>query len=471
MSNQGKSRKSLIVGIIAAVVVLALVLVLLLTQCSGNGAGAGATTTAPTTDGAEVPGYDLYWNVDRAEYDGKSEAGMSSREPAEDGYFHVRFFKDGEIVEFRVADRKTVNALEAQSLMGLEFDEDGIVIGVISVDDMPVEKLGWQFYVQSFGGKTLKINSSSGMDGIELLLEGTDATRIYDMTGLEGPIGTQVKPIPYDRIYAIANLAGELTHVFIYDRPNYMLTHEGECIHCGETVTWSEWTKENELPIRTGHFQLQNDVQLKSQAAQLADTKICLDLNGKRVDGGQNTRVYSMHNAGAELAIMDTSEEKTGVMAAHGTSAQGLVVWVRYGRFYLYSGTLDASDAVSDRNGAAVCLEKNNYFYMHGGTLIGGKATYRYNESTQKYSNGVGGTLSMAGKFVMYDGVIRDGYAETKITAYNSDGSPKTYQRGVGGNIYIASAGVMEMHGGVIKNGRAGNVGGNIYMDGASELT
>ena len=40
-----------------------------------------ATTVAD--EGAER--IDLYWNIDRALYDGKSEAGMSSRMPEADG--------------------------------------------------------------------------------------------------------------------------------------------------------------------------------------------------------------------------------------------------------------------------------------------------------------------------------------------------------------------------------------------------
>ena len=116
MSNQGKSRKMLKFGVFAAVVVLSMVLCLVMAGC--NTEKPAVTTTAPVaTAGESGAEYDLYWNLDRAEYDGKSEAGMSSREPGEDGYFHVRFFKDGEIVELRVADRKTVNAMEVQSLM------------------------------------------------------------------------------------------------------------------------------------------------------------------------------------------------------------------------------------------------------------------------------------------------------------------------------------------------------------------
>jgi len=464
-----KNKKTLIVGIVAAVAILAVVLCLLLVRCDGD--TQPAATSAPETTQAQTVDATLYWNVDRALYDGKSEAGMSSRMPEEDGLFHIRFFVDGEIITLKALDRKVVNALEVQSLMGLEFDEDGYITEVIGVDDMPVKKIAWQFYVQSFGGKTLKLNSSSSMNGLELLLEGTDNTHIYDMTGSEGEVGTEIKPIQLDRVYAIGNMDGELTHVFVYDRPNFMLTHEDECIHCGKTVTWSEWTKEDALPVHAGHYQLQNDVQLKSQASQLEDAKICLDLNGKRVDGPKDARVYSMHNAGAELAIMDTSAEQTGVMAAHGTSAQGLVVWIRYGQFYLYSGTLDASDAIATKGGTAVAMSKDRYFYMNGGTIIGGTSLTQYNATTKKYSYGIGGSLYMSGgKFVMRGGEIRDGYAKAIISARNADGSPKTYQQGKGGNIYASGGAVIEMYGGVIRNGRVDNGGANFYLSGGAEL-
>ena len=123
MSKQGSSRKSLIIGIIAAVVVLGVLLAVLLTQCTGN-QNATESTPAQTTEEA-VPTYELYWNLDRAEYDGKSEAGMSSRQQESDGYFHIRFFYEGETVELRAADRKVINAIDVNDLMGLEFDSNG----------------------------------------------------------------------------------------------------------------------------------------------------------------------------------------------------------------------------------------------------------------------------------------------------------------------------------------------------------
>ena len=467
MQKQEKSRKPLIIGIIAAVVILAVLLALLLTQCVG-GQGNGDSTPTTTVDANEVPTYELYWNVDRAEYDGKSEAGMSSRMPEDDGYFHVRFFYEGETITLKVADRKLINAIDIQDVMGLEFDENGIVVGVTSLDDMPLEKVGWQFYVQSAARTMLKLNSSESMNGMEVLLEDLDPNRIWDMSGKSGPVGTVTEAIGYDKVLAVQNLAGEVTHVYIYQRPNYMLTHKAYCEHCKEEVTWSEWVKTDSMPSVSGHYQLQTDVKLPGQNSLPEDCKLCLDLNGFRIDGKSGARAISMHNAGVTLAIMDTSEKETGVIASHGKTDQGGVVWVRYGALYLYSGTLDASDSYSQLNGACVECGNGKFFYMYGGTIIGGRATYSYNEAKNTYGNGLGGALSIGGKFVMHDGEIRDGYAESAITYKNN---APVYNRGMGGNIFFTGSAEFEMNGGTIKNGRAGNAGGNIYADGACELT
>jgi len=469
MSNQATSRKSLWMALLAAVVVLTMVLCL----AGCNNEQAEGETTAPTASvGGETEQIDLYWNMDRALYDGKSEAGMSSREPGEDGYFRVRFFKDGEIVELRVADRKTVNAMEVQDIMGLEFDEDGVVIGVIPVDDLPIEKLAWQFYVQSAGGKLIKANSSASLNGMEVLLETNENTGIWDMTGLSGDVGCEADPMQLDRILALGDADGNVLHVFIYERPNYMKTHEGECEHCQKTVTWYEWTKESALPLTTGHYQLMVDVSNVGQHSMPEDCKLCVDLNGHRVDGRSGARIYSLHNAGTELALMDTSEAKTGRIAAHGQGDQGMCVWLRYGVFYLYDGILDGSDAKTYLNGPTVNMGSNTYFYMYGGELIGGTAAVKSN-GKGGWTGGYGGTLFIGSnsKFVMNDGIIRGGRAKAAITSYTADKKPNGYSNGVGGNIYASTGAIIELNGGEIRGGVAENHSGNIYLGGKVEMT
>ena len=462
-----RTKRSLFIGVLVAILLLTALSALLLVGCKNE-----APQTTAATQATEPASSDIYWNMDRALYDGMSEAGMSSRTMEDDGYFHIRFFKDGEVVTLRATDRKLINAIDIKSYMGLELDENGIIVGIVDIADMPVQLIAAMFYVQSAGGNLIKINSSISFTGMEILLETTENTGIWDMTGMSGEIGCEATPIQQDRVIVMGDADGNITHVFIYDRPGYMRTHEGECQHCGKTVTWSEWTQTKYLPTNGGHYQLMNDIQLASQASIAEDAKICLDLNGKTVTGKENTRIYSLHNPSAELALMDTSEAKSGKLVAVGkSSSQGVCVWVRYGVFNMYAGTLDASQYVSQNNGIAVHVSANTFMYMHGGEIIGGTATYKYNEETKKYSAGLGGTLYVAGKLVINDGIIRDGYAKSTITAYNTDGTPKTYQRGMGGNIFIAGTGVVEMNGGTIQNGRSDGSGGNIYMDGTAELT
>ena len=118
-----------------------------------------------------VENYELYYNLDLEVYGGKSEAGMSSRVPAEDGYFHINFFLDGETVVLKAAERRIVNTIDVLDVMGLEFDEDGIISEVIPPEDMPLEMIGWRFFVQSAARTMLKLNSSESFNGLEILLE------------------------------------------------------------------------------------------------------------------------------------------------------------------------------------------------------------------------------------------------------------------------------------------------------------
>ena len=467
MSNKASNRKPLIVGIIAAVVILAALLGVLLTQCTPG--GGGASTPETTAAKPVIENADLYWNVDRALYDGMSEGGMSSRRPESDGYFHVRFFKDGEFVELKVENRTIVNKLEVRDLMGLVFDDNGVVIDVIPIEDMPVQKIGWKFYVQSVGGHIIKVNSSNKFDGMEVLLDTKNGAKIYDMTGTMGAVGMETDAAINDRIMAVTDLEGELLAVYIYDRSNMQVEFQAYCQHCDKEATWIEWKNEKQLPKQEGHFQLVTDVKLNGQQSIQADMKICLDLNGHTVDGKVGSRVYSVHSLNSELAIMDTSEEQTGKLAAHGEIyAQGCVVWVRSGNCYMYGGTLDATDAVcTGRGGAAVYVAADRYFYLYGGEIIGGNAKYYRNPETGSYGNGLGGSVYNIGKFVMKDGVIRDGFAEAAVVWENGK---TAYKRGLGGNVYVGSGGEFVMDGGSIQNGRSGS-SGNIYLDGTAEFT
>lgn len=121
----------------------------------------------------------------------------------------------------------------------------------------------------------------------------------------------------------------------------------------GTLLTWQPWTSGDSLPADTaGNYYLTKAVQLTGKQTIAANTAISLDLNGYTVTGAKKCRVYEVGHGGASLVLTDTTGG--GKLIAQGEDAQG--VWVGYGSFTMYGGTVDASSA-SAENGAAVAVK------------------------------------------------------------------------------------------------------------------
>jgi len=403
---------------------------------------------------------DVYWNVDRDQYYSLDSEEIKHRKRSEDGNYWIRVFKNGEVQELMLAEPSLSSSIDASYLMGLVLDENGAILDTVDIKDLPVTQRAWKFYVQGVEGNTVTTNSSYRYDGMEDILVLTENTGVYDMTGVSGPAGTATTLQEDDRIMALEDAEGNLTDVFVYGRMAFDSRVERYCEHCKEEVVWSSWTRENALPLVNGHYFLTSDVQLNAQASIKMEQKICLDLNGHTVTGAENARVYSCHAALVELAIFDYSQEQTGKMVAWGeASAQGGCVWVRYGSFSLYGGTLDGSGVVSNVNGSTVNVPQNAVFNMYGGTIIGGKAVAAVSK-TGSISNGMGGAVCVTGTMNMYGGTIRDGYSESYLNKKTSK-----WHVGYGGNVVVSgTAATFNMYGGQILDGQAEGGGGNVFV-------
>ena len=412
----------------------------------------------------DVQTYDIYWNVDREQYMVQTESGLSARKRDKDGFWHIRFFVNGQLTELKVADGAIVSAIDSARAMGLEFDAEGTVIGVIDIDDMPVTKAAWNFFVKSVGKKKVKFNSSTSFEGINAELTLAENCEIYDMTGHSGEPGTKTELLEMDRVCAFANEDGEVYLIFVYER-QIVKTITAYCDECKEEAQWVEWTDTKTLPIVSGHYFLSGDVTLRDQQSILENnTKICLDLNGKTVTGARNCRVYALFEHNIVLSIFDNSEAKTGVIKAIGESPnEGGVIWVRHkdGTCNLYGGTLDGSEYYLinaevyegdniyyvGKHGATV--NTGGTFNMYNGTIIGGTA-YRAENCPWEYAGNGGAVCVMphndveAGIFNMYDGEIYGGIANA------------------GGNIQLY--GEMNMYGGKIYGGQTKDANGKLIQ-------
>jgi uncharacterized protein YgiM (DUF1202 family) len=199
-TSKNKKKWLLPVIIAAAVlVVAAIVLAFFMIPRGQNDTGAASSK--------------LYWNLDRQEHL-DPETGLSVRPAGSDGLYAIRFSVDGEHVELKCADKRLVNVIDAQNLMGLAFDADGLIVEALNPADVATE-LAKEFYVKSFDGTTLILNSSVAMSGQNLSIPVTENTVIYDMSPKAQVIGAPGKELgTMDKVSVYGNEAGETTHVF-----------------------------------------------------------------------------------------------------------------------------------------------------------------------------------------------------------------------------------------------------------------
>ena len=165
----------------------------------------------------------LYWNVDRKTYTENSESGLSTREPGEDGLYHIRFAIDGQHVEKTVADKRLVNVIDSMDVMALSLDGDGQIVDVLEPKEVAnVTVVGKSLYAQQIMAESMVANSSLAMNGMKQEISFCDLTQIYEVSGDVEPVGKIVDPSaiqPMDTVGIYANNAGEVTHVFVIAHP------------------------------------------------------------------------------------------------------------------------------------------------------------------------------------------------------------------------------------------------------------
>ena len=420
--------------------------------------------TQPTEPEVNPDEYILFWNVDRAQYAGKGTDGVSTgRVPGSDDIIRVRFAVDGKLGEYKVASLELATTIDSMDLMTVKTDKNGVITEVTPYDEAVPQVIANGYFVDKVSGKEYTLNSAETLDGTALKITTSGATRIADVSGETEPFGSSATIRKGDKLLVIANTKGVVTNVFILSRVD--LTKTQMCPHCQQAVKFDPWESATSLPTEEGgHFYLMEDVQLEIQQSMQAGVEVILDLNGKTVDGATGLRLYSLHNEGCKLSLMDSSEAQTGKLAVHGDiAAYGSCVWLRYGNFDLYSGTLDGSDATNSAYGL-VHVSANMTFNMYGGTLTSGKTVVSFSESSGAQQGGNGGNVYVVGKFTMSGGTITGGTAVSTTAGEEKVG-------GMGGNVYVSKSGTFEMNGGTITGGTADNGEANVHAHAEATFT
>ena len=191
-------------GVVALLAVVGIVLALVLGGASKSGGRA-----------------DLYWNIDRVAFTKDSETGLSTREAAADGLFYVKFAYNGEQVELPVSDKRLVNFIDTMDLMGLVFDNDGVVVDAVVPTDLAVEKAKGVYFYEAKEG-AIVANSAITLNGLAMEFAITENTQIYNVSASATMVGEIIDPSVIevmDTLHVYCNDEEEITHIYLAETP------------------------------------------------------------------------------------------------------------------------------------------------------------------------------------------------------------------------------------------------------------
>lgn len=167
----------------------------------------------------------LFWNVERSLYAYKSDAGLSSRTlDKEDQTYHILFASEGRQVTRRTKDKKVLNEIDNYDVMGLEFGEDGLIIGVIPLDELTGGYLFRDCFVQEQDGTLVTLNSSDSFMGEEYQIDTAGGFKIFDVSGAATYVGIELSKPEFkvgDKMSAILDKDGNVKVAYL----TYSLVH------------------------------------------------------------------------------------------------------------------------------------------------------------------------------------------------------------------------------------------------------
>jgi len=396
--------------------ILISVLALVMVTClfAGCQAGGAETTAAPEpTEPPKAIVEDIYFNGDRSALGGKRTMDKTFE------VWMMDFCGKGREASFRVATQELADSIDQHDFFVMTKDEKTqVVTGFKTIEQVGYKIIADRMFVTKIDGKKITVNNTKGDTGsVGLTFEITEDTNVYDVSGHVTRCA-RVDVAMDDTVVVMTNNLDEVTHVWIVKSVTPTRMQYCPCQECRaaelEETEFTGWMNTSKLPTASGHYYLTSDGG-GGQQSIAKNAKIVLDLNGYTFTGAPEARIYSLHNTGCKLELMDSSEAQTGTLKASvdgAINAQGGCVWMRYGTFYLHSGTLDAAGATNKMNGVAMEIS-GDAFYMMGGTIKGGRALATIDTSTGALGGSYGGAIHCnANKIVeIHGGTIYGGFA------------------------------------------------------------
>ena len=164
-------------------------------------------------------------------------------------------------------------------------------------------------------------------------------------------------------------------------------THEG----------WTAINTATELTgiDKAGNYYLTDNVTLTENEAWKPADGVVLCLNGYSITGADGQDVITVNN-GVTFTLTDCHTGNEVGQITHKTDASGCGVYVQYGTFNMYGGSITGNTVGG--SGGGVCATNSSTFNMYGGSITGNSASQ-------------GGGVYAASTFNMHGGTISDNSA------------------------------------------------------------
>ena len=392
-----------------------------------------------------------------------SDKKETTRTPDAEGWYIYNIAVNGQVKTYKTQDKEIASSLDYYTgAFGFIVKDDVItrVTAPGSVKDVDGLSLNLWDVVSVDGNKlTVKYNlPGSKTTGTVKTVTIAKNAKIYDVSPTAKSFGAEAKLQPGDHIRTYKDDNGNELYLYVMYHDTYANGVDSICSHCGELVHWNPYSG-GSIAKAAGHYYLPNDITARNQFSVTHETKdyeVVLDLNGHTVTKASGR--FALVSEGESLTVMDSVGG--GRICAPGSNGinGGVVMVSSGGRFDLKAGTLELlkTDVKSGYGGVVYMSGSASVFNMDGGTLTGGVVYSKNSEA-----NGCGGNLYVyGGTFNMTAGTITGGQAYG--ASYEENGKTVT-TKGLGGNIYITTGSRVNITGGSIEGGYAGDYGGNIY--------
>ena len=164
---------------------------------------------------------DIYYNVSRQ---WSSASQSTKRLPDADGWYRITLAKDGQQVTLKTMDKELVDAIDKQAVRCFGLDVEGDEIKAVYAASSVWggrQFCSYDVVTDITDGVVTAEEQDAAKAPATYIGKMTDDCKVYDVTGETTFVGAQTTLQVNDKIHALKDMEGNITHIFVVGRPTF----------------------------------------------------------------------------------------------------------------------------------------------------------------------------------------------------------------------------------------------------------